>query len=86
MDGGQSKDNPYKRYERRGIAQRIYLVFLSSNVSSKYQPHTKLLAARLTRADAEAVVALNPGSYIYKITATKKPKIAVKGDSNVEGT
>lgn len=68
------------------MAHKVYLVFLRTNIASREQPHSRLLAARLTRKEAEDIRDLNPGSYIHKVLATKaaKPEEAANGAKSTE--
>lgn len=68
---------PYKAFSTKpqqagGVCPKVYLVFLSANVSLQgKQPDDYLIAMKLTSAAAEKVRDANPGSYIVKGYATK---------------
>lgn len=84
MDNRQPKGSKYQK-KRRGMGIKVYLIYQRTNIASREQPHTRLIDARLSYKEAEEVRDLNPGSYIQKIVATKKPKHAEpKGVSDVK--
>jgi len=57
--------------QTQGMNVKVYLVLLRVHTHNDKQPHERILAAKLTRASAEAIQEMNPGSYVHKISATK---------------
>lgn len=69
--GKPCKEGIQPPQKTQGMQVKVYLVFVRSNTTNNAQPHDKILAVKLTRAAAEAIVGLNPGSYVHKVFATK---------------
>ncbi len=61
----------HKPPKEQGYCARIYMVFLSTNVSSNKQPHESLLGVKVTRRAAERIRDAYPGSYIVGAYAAK---------------
>jgi hypothetical protein len=73
---GKRQGKPYKggiqgSQKAQGMQVKVYLVLLRSNTTNNSQPHERIIAVKLTRAAAEAIVEMNPGSYVHKVLATK---------------
>jgi hypothetical protein len=57
--------------QKRKIEVKVYLVIQRDHLVREGQPNIRVVAARLTRATAEAVRAKMPGTYIQRHIATK---------------
>ena len=69
---------PEKAFEKEprrgeGVFQKVFLIFRRVNVttSNPKQPDEYLVDIKITRAAAEKVCGMNPGSYIVRGFATK---------------
>lgn len=50
---------------------KVYLVCMRRNVAKPGEPNVQIIAARLTRSAAQAMVDATPGTYIEKHVAVK---------------
>ena len=58
--------------ERRGAMEiKVYIVLQRNNVAKPGEPNERIIGTRLTRAAADDIVALNPGTRVERHVATK---------------
>ena len=57
--------------QKKSMNVKVYLVLQRNNVARPGEPNEKVIAVKLTRSSAQAIVDANPGTRIAKHIADK---------------